>query len=353
MKEGEYCTLLPLRHDALDEYIALQQFSGNDEGAIVQEVLLGEETGEHAPRAVMDDDSCADEALFAHSLHAERGAAGMPEPCIEGLSIGEKHLSVPLEVGYEHHAWGRGGVGIAPTITTGKGTIAGIHLLGNGITQTNIIHIGHERSREAVGRFAVEDDDKGSGTHLTHSLEGKHHIGPLARYSLIERQTGRLHHIGPLMLPARLLMLAQYQQHATPCHWLVNKHMQVLLLWSEFKLLVIGKVHPCSIEVASIKASLATQHIRRRIAPVGKGVGHHLTVACQLTAAEGRLLPLIPYAHLGQGTLLEGNLLCSEGQGYHQKEQGCTYYKKSVHHHHHFSIHLLAATWGKPCCPGW
>ena len=149
-RDQQGSTLLPLRHDALDEYISLQQFGGNDEGAIVPEVLVGKETGEHAPRAVMDDDSCADEALFAHSLHAERGAARMPETCSEGLFIGEKHLSVPLEVGHEHHAWGRGGFGIAPTITTGKGTIAWIHLLGNGITQTNIIHIGHERNREAV-----------------------------------------------------------------------------------------------------------------------------------------------------------------------------------------------------------
>lgn len=40
---GEGRALLPLRHDALDEYVAREQRGGDDEGAIVLEILLGEE----------------------------------------------------------------------------------------------------------------------------------------------------------------------------------------------------------------------------------------------------------------------------------------------------------------------
>ena len=40
---GEGRALLPLRHDALDEYVAREQRGGDGEGAIVPEILWGEE----------------------------------------------------------------------------------------------------------------------------------------------------------------------------------------------------------------------------------------------------------------------------------------------------------------------
>ena len=40
---GEGRALLPLHHDALDEYVAREQRGGDDEGAIVLEILWGEE----------------------------------------------------------------------------------------------------------------------------------------------------------------------------------------------------------------------------------------------------------------------------------------------------------------------